>query len=145
MIESKRVMFEICGKPVAKGRPRFTRNGHAYTPAKTVEFENLVKLEYQTVANGFRFPDDAPLGMTVTAFFPIPKSTSKKKQALMKERYIRPCKKPDGDNILKAIADALNEIAYKDDSQIVECTVKKYYSVEPKTYVEIYMIAGERG
>ena len=40
----------IPGEPVGKGRPKFsTFNGHAvaYTPKKTVSYENLVKLSYQ--------------------------------------------------------------------------------------------------
>ena len=50
---------------------------------------------------------------------------------------IRPTKKPDMDNILKIIADALNKVAYYDDKQIVECSIKKYYSNAPKVIVEI--------
>ena len=37
--------FTVCAKAVGKGRPRLTTRGgyvHAYTPAKTREFENLV-------------------------------------------------------------------------------------------------------
>ncbi|MFL8231041.1 RusA family crossover junction endodeoxyribonuclease, partial [Clostridioides difficile] len=53
------------------------------------------------------------------------------------EGLIRPNKKPDLDNIIKSVADSLNGIAYKDDSQIVEVVSKKYYSDRPRVEVEL--------
>ena len=38
------VKFTVPGNPVGKARPRMTRSGHAYTPDKTVSYENLVKM-----------------------------------------------------------------------------------------------------
>lgn len=51
--------------------------------------------------------------------------------------HIRPAKKPDCDNVEKIICDALNGCAYKDDAQIVRCTVIKYYSETPRVEVDI--------
>lgn len=48
---------------------------------------------------------------------------------------IRPTKKPDTDNVLKVIADSLNQIAYKDDAQVVDASVRKFYSRNPRTVV----------
>ena len=59
-----------------------------------------------------------PLEISILALFPIPKYASKKTKELMINGYIFPTKKPDGDNIIKAILDALNGVAYRDDSQI---------------------------
>ena len=56
----------------------------------------------------------------VTAFFEPPKSISKKKRAEMLEGKIWPAKKPDSDNIAKVVLDALNGIAYHDDTQIIK-------------------------
>lgn len=131
------VEFTIPGVPVAKGRPRVMRNGHSYTPEKTILYENLVKTEYEIQTDSYRFPDDASLYMKVQAFFPIPKSASKKKRQQMECGEIRPIKRPDNDNVLKGISDALNEIAYKDDSQIVSVLVEKHYAAEPCVRVEI--------
>ena len=39
--------FTVDGEPVGKGRPRFTRNGHAYTTEKTADYEQLVKLYFR--------------------------------------------------------------------------------------------------
>ena len=56
----------------------------------------------------------------------------------MADGKIRPTKKPDADNIMKAVADALNGIAYKDDSQIVNVTIAKWYSDTPRVEVAIF-------
>lgn len=137
------VEFTIPGVPVAKGRPRVMKNGHSYTPEKTILYENLVKTEYEIQTEGHRFPDDAQLHMSIIAFFPIPKSASKKKKEQMENLDIMPIKRPDTDNIAKGISDALNEIAYKDDSQIVMLTVAKYYANEPRVEVHIHEVGNE--
>lgn len=72
------------------------------------------------------FPEFAgiPLRATVTAFFTVPKSTSKKKAATMDGTpHI---KRPDADNVAKAILDALNGHAYNDDRAIAALSVRKY-------------------
>lgn len=135
------IKFTIPGEPVGKGRPKFsTFNGHAqaFTPKKTVNYENLVKLSFRQA-----YPDikpiekDASLLVTITAFFKIPASVSKKKRQEMLDFQISPTKKPDCDNIAKAVLDALNGIAYYDDSQVVTLTVDKLYSDTPRVEVEI--------
>ena len=137
----ERYYFVIPGEPVAKGRPKFsTRGGYvkAITPTKTVNYETLVKLTYsQECPNATIFEKDIPLSVHIIAFFSIPKSVSKKKSRNMEDGYIRPTKKPDCDNIGKIICDALNGIAFHDDSQIVELTVDKYYSSAPEVRVSI--------
>jgi len=82
------------------------------------------------------------LKMTVKAYFPIPKSTRKKERVLMQAGKIRHTKKPDGDNVVKSIADALNGIAYDDDSAVVDLTISKDYSEKPRVEVEIEEIYG---
>ncbi len=133
------VEFTIPGAPQGKGRPRFSTAGgfvKTYTPAQTASYENLVKLEYERQV-GKRFDDGAAISMHIRAYFDIPKSVSKKKREQMLNGEIRPTKKPDADNILKIIADSLNGVAYKDDSQIVYCAVRKAYSDEPRVTVRI--------
>ncbi|MEI3450518.1 MAG: RusA family crossover junction endodeoxyribonuclease [Blautia massiliensis (ex Durand et al. 2017)] len=41
---------------------------------------------------------------------------------------IIPTKKPDMDNVVKIIADSLNQVAYRDDTQIEDCQCRKFYS-----------------
>ena len=131
------VKFIVLGNPVGKGRPRFTKTGHAFTPKDTVNYETLVHMEYLNQCGNAKFPDDAMLDMRIKAYYSIPKSKSKKQQNLMREGIVRPIKKPDMDNCIKIIADALNKIAYRDDTQIVDCQVRKFYSDNPRVEVRI--------
>lgn len=134
--------FEIPGEVIGKARPRMnTRTGKAYTPTKTKNYEFLVKQWFRFTYPNFEMIDnDKSIKIKIVAYFDIPKSTSKKKAALMLENIIRPTKKPDIDNITKVILDALNKFAYHDDTQVVEMTVEKYYAKEPKVYIEIEVI-----
>lgn len=131
------IEFTVVGVPVAKGRPRMTKRGiKPYTPEKTVAYENLVKLEFQSQCD-FKFADDAQLWVNILFVFPIPKSASKKRRALMIDGVERPTKKPDIDNCIKAILDALNGVAYKDDTQVVSVTASKVYGNYPRADVRI--------
>lgn len=135
-----KVKFTVLGGPVGKGRPRFRNAGNfvqTYTPKETVSYENLVKLEYRRQCNDFKFGKETPVDMRITAYYAIPKSASKKKRALMLERKIRPIKKPDSSNVVKSIEDALNGIAYHDDTQIVDSQIRRFYGEDPKVVVTI--------
>lgn len=132
------VKFIVLGEPKGKGRPRFNRNtGHAVTPKDTVNYETLVRMEYANQCEDIKFPDKEMLDMRIKAFYSIPKSVSKKKRASMLAGELRPTKKPDMDNVIKIIADSLNQIAYRDDTQIVDCQVRKFYSENPRVEVTI--------
>ncbi len=123
------------GTPVSKGRPRVTKWG-AYTPEKTVNYESLVQFSYLQQYKDYE-PLEGYLKIEIYFLMPILKSTSKKNRQLMIERKILPSKKPDIDNCIKSITDALNGIAYTDDNQIVEVHAYKYYSEEPQAVVMI--------
>ena len=130
-----RINFIIQGKVQAKQRPRF--NGKfAYTPEKTVAYENWVKTCYLEKYRGQK-PLEKPLKVKIIAYYEIPKSTSKKKRQKMLENQIFPVVKPDTDNIAKSILDSLNKIAYLDDKQVVKLEVEKYYSQVPSVAVVI--------
>lgn len=131
--------FTIQGEPRGKARPRVVRNGNCsrtYTPERTVNYENLVKLEYQRQC-GNACITEGGVHMRIIARFGIPSSASKRKASAMACGAIRPTKKPDCDNIVKIICDALNGIAYKDDAQIVAVYIEKFYATMPSVEVEI--------
>lgn len=128
------IKLTIPGEPVAKARPRVTKWG-SYTPEKTKNYETLVKELFITQHGQVIL--EGELAVNIKAYFSIPKSTSKKKSELMQQLKIRPTKKPDLDNIMKAVTDALNGLAYKDDSQIVQASISKYYSGNPRIELEI--------
>ena len=134
------VSFVIPGEPQGKGRPRFSmQHGRTITrtPDETALYENLVKMEYRQQCRGIRFPDDAMLDVRVYAYYTIPASAGKKKRQAMLEKKIRPTKKPDFDNIGKVICDSLNGIAYRDDAQVVDGMVRKFYAEHPRVVVTI--------
>lgn len=128
--------FEILGKPMAKARPRLSKSGFAYTPAKTVNYENLVRYTFQREFP-LHIPFENNLEVYITAIFEIPKSYSKKKKKELLETHDNYNHKPDVDNISKIILDSLNGIAYKDDSLITILHVNKEYGLQPKVIVEI--------
>lgn len=98
------------------------------TPESTVLYENLIKTMYIRAAEGCKFEKEIPVTLRIVARYIPVKSTSKKKMQQMLDGEILPLKKPDMDNIVKVIADALNGVAYLDDSQIVLVKAKKVYS-----------------
>ena len=135
-----KVKFTVYGEPQGKGRHR-TAGRHEYTPQNTVLYENLIQTEFRRQCGGVRFPDSAQLDMRILAFYQMPTSASKKKIRQMLNREIRPTKKPDWDNIGKVVADSLNKIAYRDDSQVVDSQVRKFYSNQPRIEVTIQIAA----
>lgn len=138
------VKFVIPGVPKGKERHRSVWNKSTgkmifYTPAQTATYERLIRQCYHAAAQAEnRFaPTERPLRVEIDAYFAIPKSGTKTMHSLMYENVLRPAKKPDWDNIGKIICDALNGIAYGDDSQIVEAVCRKYYGTFPRVEVRI--------
>ena len=129
--------FEIPGKITGKGRPRVnTTTAIAYTPAKTKEYEELVK-QYFIIKYRRINPLEGRIKINITAYFSVPKNTSKKQEENMLNNTISPTKKPDIDNIAKIILDALNKLAFKDDNQITKLEIEKKYGTEEKISVKV--------
>ncbi len=135
------MLFEVIGQPQGKQRARVTIRGgfaKAYTPEKTASYENLIMLSFVTALHGNKTPFwECPLEIKIKAFYAIPKSFSKKKQQAAIDSQIRPTTKPDIDNVVKCVCDALNKVAYKDDTQVIRLSAEKYYGDEPKLCIEI--------
>lgn len=108
-----------------------------YTPEKTANYENLVKVEYRRQCHDYQFDSDVPLDVRIMAYYGIPKSASKKKKELMEKHSIRPLKKCDADNLAKCILDAGNGVIYPDDKQVVDLQVRRFYSNTPRVVVTI--------
>jgi Holliday junction resolvase RusA-like endonuclease len=125
------VTITIRGPAVAKGRPRFTRKGFAYTPAATRKYEAHGRLAAQH-AMGDQPPLNGPVCLTAIVEIPIPASWSKRRRALAIASGICPTTRPDADNFLKSAMDAINGIVVADDSLIVKATVEKKYGLDPK-------------
>lgn len=122
------ICFTVPGKPVGKQRPRtFQANGRTrtITPQKTKDYEEIVKWCYYRIAKNEKF--DGAVSVYICVFVKPPKS--------QKTEY--PTQKPDVDNIAKTILDALNGIAWGDDSQVCELTIKKRFGEEDGVSVSI--------
>ena len=136
-----RTVFSIPGVPRGKGRPRFSsKSGSVYTDEKTKAYEDLIKDSFDRQV-GWSFLSEDPLRMQIDAYYPIPKRTAKYRADLMLSGRVFPTKKPDADNIAKIVCDALNGIAYTDDSQIVDIQICKHYAKEAKTVVTLETMA----
>ena len=137
--KSETVTFTVPGEPVGKGRARFARRGafvSAYTPEKTVRYENMVGLAADLAMNGRPLFTGA-CSIKVEAYCSIPQSWSKKKRAAAMAGTLRPTTKPDLDNILKALGDAMNSVVFHDDKQIAEVAMGKFYADTPRLEVAV--------
>jgi len=133
------VNFSIEGQPVGKQRPRFRRFGNfvqTYTDAKTKSYETLVK-EAATKAMGSSPPLEGPVKLDLIIRLPVPKSYPKKRSEGCLNGSEWPTKKPDWDNVAKSVADAMNDIVFLDDTQIVIARVVKIYSAEAGVDVQV--------
>ena len=150
----KTIEFTIPGIPVAKARPqvRTVHTGEMYynkhrdreeekihaflhTPEKSVNFENLVRMAF--VATCGDAPTQEPVEIEIRAFFQIAKSAKKSDREDAAREVLPHTKKPDSDNVVKAVLDGLNTVAFADDKQVFRITVSKWYSNRPRTEVTI--------
>jgi Holliday junction resolvase RusA-like endonuclease len=130
-----RIEFSVYGKPYGQKRPRAYRKGRLlgiYSPKENVEYAQNVKESLLKVVKpkGLIY-DNVPLVVEIQAFFNYPKLTKKQKALnLLRDKF--PVKKPDGDNIAKAILDGLTstEVVWTDDSYVVSLCVDKFYTTE---------------
>ena len=128
----------VPGEPVAKARPRWAKWG-MYTPKKTVNYETQIRERFSAEYPGFQ-PLESAIRIELSAFLGIPRSEGKRKQRLMEAGSLRPKKRPDIDNCEKAALDALQGIAFRNDSQICEIETKKWYSRMPRLEIRILEI-----
>jgi len=135
------IAFTVYGEPVAQGRPRAsTASGHVrlYDPAKSRDYKDYVRLAAAEHAPSKLL--EGPLAVMVTAYRSIPKSFSKKKAAAAEAGEVYPTSKPDADNYLKGVKDALKGVMWVDDSQVVDAYARKRYSFKPRIEVKIRQI-----
>ena len=135
--------FTVPGVPGAKGRARaFALKGtgkiRMFTPAKTERYESLIRDAFALQVKAEVIPYTGPVEMHVKAYYAIPKSKPKWWKAMAQSETLAVTKKPDMDNIVKVVKDALNNIAYRDDSQVFRDIGEKFYSERPRVEVQIW-------
>ena len=141
------IALTVYGNPVAQGRPRFSRQGgfvRTYDPEKSKAYKSLIRLELQPLLSDPDFkPIDKACCLKLTVFRAMPKSFSKKKREEASLGYIRPTTKPDTDNYVKGVLDALNGTVLKDDSVVCEIFARKFYSERPRIEVVLEVSGDE--
>lgn len=133
------IKFPIHGEPQGKERPRFKRLNNkviAFTPSSTKNYEEKIRKDYSENIR-HKFPKDIPIEVAIIAYYKIPNDTSKIKREKMLSGEILPVKRPDGDNIIKTILDALNGTAFHDDSQVFKIKFEKRYGEVPMALVTL--------
>lgn len=139
------VRFTVPGAPVGKGRPKVSTRGGAfarmYTPEKTANYEGLVAHAGHAAMAGRALIEGA-VSVVMDIRLEVPASWSKKKQARALAGHEMPTKKPDIDNVEKAIFDGLNGVVWKDDVQVVDVCKRKRYAEAPGVTVEIEELEG---
>ena len=135
------MIITVYGNPVAKARARTVRSKygkvHTYTPAKTANWEAVIRADaIQALSKQGGKMLKGALDLTAVFYLQMPKSISKRMIGIA-----LPTKRPDLDNLLKAVKDALRGIVYRDDSQIADVLCKKRYTNEsiltPRICIEI--------
>lgn len=126
------ISLTVIEEPTAKPRPRTAvRNGHAtiYTPTAAKEAEHRIRQQWR--AEGFNETLYGPLRVIVTVFLTRPQGhygTGRNGALLRPSAPAWPAVKPDVDNYLKTVLDALNGVAWKDDAQVVDVAIAKRYT-----------------
>ncbi|MQT83910.1 hypothetical protein CJU80_11010 [Pseudomonas fragi] len=145
MSDLKPVLFVVPGEAVGKGRPRVsTIGGHArmFTPQKTANYETLIAMAAQQAMAG-RELIGGPVLVEMKILVSVAASWSKKKTAEALAGDVMPTKKPDADNVLKAICDGINGIVFKDDVQVVNVSLSKRFSETPGVSVRVVPLVGK--
>lgn len=136
-------IFEVPGEPQGKGRARVGRvAGHArmFTPEKTVAYEGLVAMVAAQAMEGAD-PTEKPCALDLMIVFGVPASWSSKKRDLATSGSLYPAKKPDTDNVIKAVCDGMNGIVWRDDVQAVDVLARKRYGLRPGVKVVVRELA----
>ena len=134
------IEFTVNSKPQGKARAR-TFYDHrlgkmkSVTPIQTKFYEELIRWSYAEA--GGEYMGEKLMQVDIRAFYPIPKTWSKKKKQAAASGELRPTTKPDCDNVIKVVLDALNGVAYYDDKQVVCVSCSKYYSPVDLGYMKI--------
>lgn len=145
----KEIYFIVEGRVQPKQRPRVYRNRytgqvHTLTPQATVDYENKVKASFYEACEGEKFFLTGAVHLTVNVYVAIAKSTPKKTREKMLTGELKPITRTgDLDNLFKAISDALNGVAYDDDSQIIDATIRKFYGEQAKAEITIREVTNE--
>lgn len=131
------IFFHVPMEPKGSPRPRTTKTGHVFMPAGYMAWKKaFASYATQSMPDAALpwWPGKTPLELDVDIKVKMPKSWSIKKQCEHLGRGI--AQKPDIDNILKSVMDALNGVAWEDDAQVTRVSVSTKWSLS-ETYIAV--------
>src|SRR5690606_3372583 len=114
--------------PVAQPRQRHAViGGHIrnYTPSKHPVQAYKARLQAAVMEAGIHSVIDGPVRVDVDFYLPRPKSLMRRKDP---PGPIPHTARPDVDNLLKSTKDALTGLVWRDDAQVCDGRVRKWYA-----------------
>ena len=126
------LLFEVHLTPRPQKQTQFSRHG-PYDPS----YQQKKEIQWQIKPYAPKEPLKGPLIVDIMFYLPIPKSTSKTLKTQMLNGIVYPMKRPDLDNLAYIVTNAMKEIVYEDDAQIVDLNLKKRYGEQPKTVIKV--------
>jgi Holliday junction resolvase RusA-like endonuclease len=130
--------FFVPGDVVPWARAGGGKTGHRFTPTKQRNYAGVLKSMCVDAMHGGA-PLAGPIRLALTAVYPWPKSMSAgKRQAPGAQWRVS---KPDVDNCMKIVGDALNKVAWLDDAQIAVASLCKVYGEQPGLEVSVEVLA----
>lgn len=135
-----RIALEIPGDPHGQPRAGVRTTGRRkpsfYARSQVVEhWRATIREGYQQ--RGGQHLGKGAVRVRLCFFFPRPISLMSKNSWPGPIPYL---KKPDSDNVAKAVLDALKEIAWRDDCQVYDLHIQKWYVAweqDPTSFIEI--------
>lgn len=142
----KYIKFIINKKPEAYSRERQGRGNHFYNPKgnKMIEYKN--EMLHQMSKEDYKYTrellnkENYKLEIECSFYLPIQKSSSIENSLLKENKMIQPTGRPDTDNYVKFILDSMHDVIYDDDSKVVSIKGEKFYSLNPRTEINIKII-----
>ena len=139
------IELRVAGKAQSKARQRFDpRTNRAYTPPSNIISETDVRAVWREAGEP-HVADDTAIAIEVRITVVRPRGHFRKDGNLSAEGLRHPVprnKKPDVDNALKLVMDALNSRAYRDDVLVAKALVERDWGEWPETLVRIYNYYG---
>ena len=128
-------IFEVFGTPKPQKQTQFSRKG-AYDPS----FRDKKQIIWQIKPYAPKEPLLGAVSVDILFIMPMPVFVSKTKKKQMLDQEVYPHKRPDLDNMGYLVTNAMKELVYKDDSQIVDLTMRKRYGEQPKIVIKVKSI-----
>ena len=136
MTQIKLGEFKYYGKAVGKQRARYSsKTNRFYTPQKTVDAEDLIAMTYRTTGGK---KSNGAVAVEIWHGVSVERASTKKDRAAKLLGKLFPLKKPDIDNTLKLVLDALKGSAYNDDVQVCGCNYIRTYTEQDVLFIRVY-------